>query len=58
MTCKCKPSAPRDLSFTACERGFIFRSGREYEGIGKVYAFDRVEDAAAWLVEQFTGEAS
>lgn len=56
--CDCQESKPfyKNLSFQVCERGFILRdTGREYEiGTGRIFAFEQIEDVAAWLVEQYS----
>jgi len=41
----------RTLQFEACERGFIFTDYRISSDARRVFAFDKIEDAAAWLVE-------
>lgn len=46
------------LSFVRCERGFILTdSGSEMGYLRRVWAFDRVEDLAGWLVEQYAAQA-
>ena len=46
--------AYNEITFMRCERGFVIRtSGMERGYTGAVYAFDRAEDAAAWIVEQY-----
>jgi hypothetical protein len=46
------------VTFTRCARGFILRSGSEYDGsIGVIYAFDRIEDVGAWFIEQYGNPA-
>jgi len=46
--------AHSELTFMRCARGFVVRSGSHYSGeIGVVYAFDHIEDVAAWFVEQY-----
>lgn len=36
-----------------CQRGFLISTGGGMGLMGYLYAFDRIEDAAAWLVEQY-----
>lgn len=58
MECNCKKNQQlNDLQFMRCKRGFLFRVGAKYDGFGEMFAFDNIEDAAAWLVEQFRDAA-
>lgn len=41
------------LEFRKCSRGFTLFATPGQGMIGDVYAFDRIEDVAGWLVEQY-----
>lgn len=45
----------RKLSFDKCARGYTLTGGYDIHRdiVGPVFAFDRIEDLAAWLVEQY-----
>jgi hypothetical protein len=59
MTCACKEPVPDRLEFTKCARGFLVSKSRDGFGMmSPLYAFDRVEDAAAWIVEQFAEKSA
>ena len=42
-----------ELHFIRCARGFVFSAQREPGYLASMYAFDRVEDAAAWLIAEY-----
>lgn len=42
-----------ELRFQRCERGFILMAQRHVGELGSMFAFDRIEDLAAWLVGQY-----
>jgi hypothetical protein len=41
-----------DLNFAVCDRGFLLRAG-SFGEFSRVFAFDRIEDLAEWMVEQY-----
>lgn len=41
------------LRFERCARGFVLFADAGPGLIGEMFAFDRVEDVGAWLVEQY-----
>lgn len=44
------------LNFVKCARGFVLVSGQDYGRSGQphaTFAFDRIEDVAQWLVEEY-----
>lgn len=46
------------LNFSRCERGFILTDGGQGMGfLHRIWAFDRIEDLAGWLVEQYSAQA-
>jgi hypothetical protein len=46
--------AHQEVSFMRCARGFLLTTGNRASGMmGALYAFDRIEDVAAWFVEQY-----
>ncbi len=45
--------AHRELTFMRCERGFLLRVVDLQRIGGEIFAFDRIEDVGAWLVEQY-----
>lgn len=61
MTCECqkrKAAPPEHLRFIRCRRGFLLdTTHRDFGGMGEMFAFDRIEDVGAWLVEQYGGTA-
>lgn len=43
-----------EISLQRCERGFLIQCRPMHSGYKTpLYAFDRIEDAAKWLVEQY-----
>jgi hypothetical protein len=42
-----------ELKFNRCARGFVLRATDDYGRRHTTFAFDRVEDVAKWLVEQY-----
>ena len=44
-----------EITFMRCARGFMLRTCAPQSGmVAQMFAFDRIEDLAAWLVEQYT----
>lgn len=43
-----------DLNFMKCARGFLLSASRGPGLMGEMFAFDRIEDVGAWLVEQYS----
>ena len=43
----------KNLIFQRCDRGFLLRADFHTDTTNALFAFDRVEDVAAWLVEQY-----
>jgi len=41
------------VRFERCARGFVLVGGEERGMLGTMYAFDHIEDVAAWFVEQY-----
>ena len=42
-----------ELQFRRCERGFMLVAGAGGGDYGTFFAFDKIEDLAAWLVDQY-----
>lgn len=43
-----------EVNFIRCARGFLITTGGPHSGmLGTLYAFDHIEDVAAWFVEQY-----
>lgn len=56
--CSCNKSTHEALRFRKCRRGYLVAVDERYGELGDSYAFDRIEDVAAWLVEQYSGGAA
>lgn len=57
-TCK-KPVPPAMLTFEQCARGFVLREGGgEHGRFPVIYAFDRIDDLADWLVEKYADKVA
>jgi hypothetical protein len=41
------------LTFARCSRGFTLNAQTDYNRSQHTFAFDKIEDVAAWLVEQY-----
>lgn len=51
-----KKTPSNDLRFSVCERGFVLMDGDRMGMIPTMYAFDRIEDVAAWLIRNFRSD--
>jgi hypothetical protein len=52
MACSCNKTAPDRLEFIKCA------PGRDSFSFTPLYAFDDIQDLAAWLVEQFAEKSA
>lgn len=54
-----RKAPPDKLTLTQCVRGFLVSEAPSHERmITPMYAFDKIEDVAAWIVEQYSAKPS
>lgn len=46
------------IQVVRCRRGFIAKEVRLENGMTETWAFERIEDLAEWMVEQFNKDTS